>query len=138
MTKKISVPRFRGSTNYKSLPQDYETPIGKSETVPGEGRTVRELLEDYTSGIPLPLSQEEFYNPQANFETDTTTRNPDFDLTDVENIVEKQILTEAKAEESKRAKLEEKIDDQKSEESTDKGSSEADEQQKEKLSADES
>jgi len=131
-------PLFHSQHNYKDHPSHYEHPEGESQTIPGEARTIRELFEQYTSGVELPQQHEEFYHLNPTFETDTTHRNPDFDLTDLEDIVDRQIQTEAKAEETKRAKLDKDFDDQKSEDSSDKPKEFTDEDISEKTSDDES
>ena len=131
-------PLFYSQHNYKDHPSHYEHPEGESQTIPGEARTIRELFEQYTSGLELPQQHQEFYNPNATFDTDTTHRNPDFDLTDLEDIVDRQIQTEAKAEETKRAKLDKDLNDQKSDEPSDKPKKLADEDISEDTSADES
>ena len=126
---KIKMPQYRSTHNYKHHPRDLEKINPKSETVPGEARTIRQLLEDYTTGIPLPLSQEEFYNPNVNWETDTTLRNPDLDLTDIENIVDRQIETETAKQEQRNDSKE--SDDHDAKVPTDKESSVADAPEKE-------
>jgi len=132
MAQKRKKPLFHSQLNYKDHPSHYEHQEGESQTIPGEARTIRELFEQYTSGIELPRQHEEFYHLNPSFETDTTSRNPDFDLTDLENIVSKQIDNEAKKSKPK----EEDLDAGKTEEPTDNAKEPADEQQKEEPTPD--
>jgi len=132
MAQKRKKPLFHSQHNYKDHPSHYEHIEGESQTIPGEARTIRELFEQYTSGLELPQQHEEFYNPNATFDTDTTHRNPDFDLTDLENIVSKQIDNEAKKSKTKS----EDLDAGKTEEPTENAKELADEQQKEEPTPD--
>jgi len=116
MTKKkteINLPRFRTNYNYKHHPSDNETVTGESQTEPGQSLTIKEILERFTSGIPLPESQMHF-DENATLDTDTTFRDPDRDLTHFDDKVNKEF------EEMRIKKSEDKQSDSSSNASTEK------------------
>jgi len=116
MTKKkteINLPRFRNHYNYKHHISDIETVTGESQTEPGQSLTIKEILERFTTGIPLPESEMHF-DENATLDTDTTFRDPDRDLTHLDDKVNQEF------EEMRIKKTEEKQSDSSSNASTEK------------------
>jgi len=108
--KQINLPRFRSTYNYLHHPSDHETVKGESITEPGQSLTIKEILERFTSGIPLPQS-EMHYDDNANFDTDTTLRDPDRDLTHLDDKVNQEFEEMRKTIPSKDGKSEDKQSD---------------------------
>jgi len=137
MTKKkteIKLPRYRNSSNYSHHPTDLETVKGESITEPGATLTIKEILERFTSGIPLPQSQVH-YDERASFDTDTTFRDPDRDLSHLDDKVNQEFEEmRIKNQQDQQSDLKDDKSTSKSdktEDQTEKRKSEADEQPKE-------
>lgn len=61
-----------------------------SLTVQGDAYTVKQLLEKHVQGIMPPVGLDPLYDhEEPSFEDDTTLRNPDLDLTDIDKIKDK-------------------------------------------------
>lgn len=54
------IPRFNSHFNYHPRKGRHEVPEGESETVPGEARTIKELVERLELGVPLPDKKPQF------------------------------------------------------------------------------
>jgi len=94
MTKKTTIknskPRFRNHYNYKHMFSDHEHVPGESIAEPGQSLTIKEILQRFTSGIPLPENEMHF-DDTATLESDTTFRDPDRDLTHLDDKVNQEI-----------------------------------------------
>jgi len=103
MKKKI--PTYRTPSNYHLHPRVYEKNDDPSMTIPGESYSIRELLEKQTQGIMPPIHRQQIYDENPTFDTDTTVHNPDYDLTDKENLlIEKKAQLELLIKEQKQKK----------------------------------
>lgn len=116
--------KIHSQLNYISDPNLREKRKGESQTIPGEAYTIKELLEKFASGIPLP-DQSVYYDEKPTFETDTTLRDPDRDLSNLDDYIDQVIRNEQKrsSERKKEAEKPEKLADEET-----KGSSAADDE----------
>ena len=83
-TGELKPPKFRTQYNFALTDPGIEHPTGESLTIPGQSYTVRELLEKFTTGIPLDLFRQGVYDQdeEPDIELSDPTREPDFDLAD--------------------------------------------------------
>jgi len=87
MVQKKKTRIIRNQFNYEQGKHSYEHLTGPSMTQPGEAYTIRELLDKFTTGIDPQVGRELYYDEDAQFESDVRMRQPDYDLTDGDNII---------------------------------------------------
>lgn len=100
MTKKKNTIRISSWLNYEHLPQHIEHPTGESETVPGEAYTIPELYARANGGISvesLVHVKDANYTDTEDFDDVDPMSDPNFDLTDAQNIYEESNATITKA-----------------------------------------
>lgn len=52
--------RFNSHFNYVPGKTRHETPVGESQTIPGEARTIKQLIERLELGVPFPNKNPQF------------------------------------------------------------------------------
>lgn len=90
MTKLELREQFSCRTNLEYKPNDrsFEHVSGKSETIPDQSMSVREIIKKFTQGTLPDIGKSIYYELDAgseDFDEYDVTESPDFDLTDVEN-----------------------------------------------------
>lgn len=106
MAKQKKAPKFRKRYTFTLTKADQETITGKSETIQKDSYSIRELLENYTTGTGYPVKtlQGTFENNPTH-ETEVRPDAPDFDLTDADHIKQSsQITIDQAIEEQKQIK----------------------------------
>lgn len=103
-------------STYNYLDHPGELNLEDSETIPGQSYNIAELVQRFTQGQSLNLSQQTpFYLGSEDFNDIDPTKAPDFDLVDVENlkaqISEAQSLREQQALEEQLAEEQKAIDE---------------------------
>ena len=81
---------FRSNINVNDLPKHKHEEQGPDLCVPDRAYSIQELFDRYNAGMPLPQEHPGIYNDDANFDTDTTLYEPDFDLSDIDTLVDKE------------------------------------------------
>lgn len=77
-------PKFRTPFNFN--PEDmvnYEIVDESSQTVPDDSLSVRQLINNFIKGIPIPDGYNEHYAGQNDFDDLPSNRDPNFDLSDI-------------------------------------------------------
>lgn len=99
---------YRGRRCYD--PEEAKTtPKGKSETVPGESFTVRELYLRHQQGLETGMGAEaEQFQGEPGFDDDSIFNKPDFDLTDIAEEKRRLEIKKEKITEENRKKKESK------------------------------
>lgn len=67
---------FRGKNTYKSRPEDWETPKGKTETIQDDSYTIQDILQLHAQGIYTGVKDN----------ADWGDDNEDFDAPDLEEV----------------------------------------------------
>lgn len=101
-------PQTQANYDYKNR---YKEPGSKdSKTIQGEGYTIQDLLQKHASGIAPPVQLTgEYDDEEPDLDDDISYRQPDTDLTDIDNLVKKAENTNAILEEEAQIKKEAKV-----------------------------
>lgn len=97
-----------------------------SITIPDESFTVKEILERFTTGMPLSLSKQPIYDSEASFDDIDETRDPAFDLADAtlaRDLMNAEFTTKKEA--AKAAKAAKEADEKRNAEEADKAAAAA-------------
>lgn len=78
----VVMPKFRTPYNYDNALEDKEICVG-SMTTPDDALTVKELLQNYVKGLPLPAEKTPYYLGQQDFDEIPSNMTGDTDLSDI-------------------------------------------------------
>ncbi|AXH76041.1 MAG: hypothetical protein [Microviridae sp.] len=84
------LPKFRTQYNAHLYPKQYEKNNGISMTVPGQGYSLKDILEKFTNGMALDVQHLGQYAENPDFDNIDPTLSPDFDLSDMSEIQSEQ------------------------------------------------
>lgn len=91
--KTISLPSNGGKRKivnwFNYVPSEGEINSGELMTVPDQSYTIQEILDKFTAGIPLNITQNGEYSDTDDFD-DVDMRSQIIDFTDIPEITEKR------------------------------------------------
>jgi len=99
----IKLPKYKNHDNAHLYPKDYEKVDSVSLTIQSEVLSLKEIVERFSKSYPAHLERMGYYDGNSDYEDFDDvdqTRNPDFDLSDADEL--KGYLKEK----AKRAKFE--------------------------------
>lgn len=82
--------------DYVLTKEHKETPRGVSETIPDMSYSIKDIIEKYTQGIPLPVLKNGSFDNVDNFEEIDVTNDPNLDLSEATAIYQ-QMQSKIKA-----------------------------------------
>lgn len=83
--QKTEVMKFKHNYNASEFPRQFSQNDEPSETVPGMGYTIAEIMQKFASGVHLPVERKVYYDGEDNFDSIDPTLDPDFDFSEAQN-----------------------------------------------------
>jgi len=78
----METKKIRTRYNYQLQESDLTPVDSKSETIPGDAYTIKELYAKFTTGIMPPIGKMPSYDPDPDIDNPDPTRTPGYDLAD--------------------------------------------------------